>query len=120
MKKKGFYKFFYSVMFILGSSLLFSAQASLPYHDDIEEYFILQKGFITVQGKTNFFDFAGESLRHEGSLLEEKGTYNGTLILRFKNLGFDVPGTSTLLEDPEFLDINLYPKITIKLEHFFP
>ena len=25
-----------------------------------------------------------------------------------------------MLEDPEFLDINLYPKITIHLDHFFP
>ena len=75
--KKNFLILFYSMVFVLGGSFFLTTQASLPYHDDIEEYYILQKGFITVQGKTNFFDFAGESLRHEGSLIEEKGTYNG-------------------------------------------
>jgi len=120
MRKKEFITTFYSLILILGSSLLFNAQASLPFHGGIEEYYILQKGFITVQGKTNFFNFAGESLRHEGELIEEEGGYTGTIILRFKNLGFDVPGTNAMLEDPEFLNTTRYPKIKIQLKEFVP
>lgn len=85
-----------------------------------EVYHILQKGYIEVAGKTNFFDFRGEALRQEGELIEEDHSYTGKLTLRFADLKFDLPMVNDVLKKESYLDATTYPTIEVELDHFKP
>src|SRR3989339_28559 len=88
--------------------------------EEREVYHILQKGFITVAGKTNFFDFSGQALRHEGELVEENHRYTGHIRLRFSELHFSLPGVQAVLEEESYINAKKYPEITIDLDNFHP
>ena len=98
----------------------------LPSHicageGESETYHILQKGFILVEGSTNFFTFTEKSLHHTGKLEEnEAGLYSGHVILRFDQIGFQFPAVDSVLKDPGYLDTENYPSIEITLDHFDP
>jgi len=85
-----------------------------------EIYYILQKGFINVAGKTNIFDFKGEALKHEGELTETHGSYTGNLLLRFSQLKFDLPMVDEVLQKKEYMNSTAYPTVSIELKNFKP
>jgi polyisoprenoid-binding protein YceI len=94
--------------------------ASAQPEKDEEIYHILQKGYISIKGQTNIFDFTGKAIQHEGELKEENGKYTGTVILRFNNLDMNLPYAKKVLNDPEYMDANHYPIIKILLDNFHP
>jgi len=108
------------ILFIILLSLPANSWATGKKGEDYEVYHILQKGFITVQGKTNFFDFKGRALKHEGELEEENDLYSGEIVLRFSDLDFNLPGVHAILEKKDYIDAKQYPEIRIKLVDFHP
>ncbi|MDH5559618.1 MAG: YceI family protein [Deltaproteobacteria bacterium] len=109
--------FFTLIPFLLTG---FPVLASKGSYVDIENYYILQIGNIVVQGKSNFFDFKGEAIKHEGKLVEEDETYTGRIILRFKDLHFNLPLAGSIITDPKYMDVKHHPEIEINLDHFKP
>lgn len=88
---------------------------------EIEEtYYILQQGFITVAGETNFFDFSGRAQKHQGKLDEIDELYNGEVILHFSQLDFNLPGVTGILEREDYIDSTNHPVIKIHLKEFKP
>jgi len=87
---------------------------------DQEMYYILQKGFISVAGKTNLFNFKGEAIKHEGQLVESGGSYTGKLLLRFSQLKFDLPLVDKVLQKKEYMNSTVYPTVRIDLNNFVP
>ena len=85
-----------------------------------EIYYILQKGFISIEGKTNFFDFQGRAIKHEGVLVEDEHQYHGKLTLHFNEMDFNLPGVQTVLEDKAYINAKQYPEVVIELENFSP
>ncbi|MDT8445301.1 MAG: YceI family protein [bacterium] len=105
---------------IFGLCLMAGSLWAAEEEEGHEIYRILQKGYIEVAGKTNFFDFKGEATRQEGELLEEHGLYTGRLTLRFKDLKFDLPMVEDVLNKPGYMDATTYPTIVVDLDHFKP
>ncbi len=101
-------------------ALLFFLLPWAAHATEYEVYYILQKGFIDIEGKTNFFDFQGRALKHEGKLIEENDQYRGKIILHFSELDFNLPGVLSVLEDEDYINAKKYPEITINLENFVP
>jgi len=112
-------------IFVIGILIIIAVScnygfASAQPEKDVEIYHILQKGYISIKGQTNIFDFTGKAIQHEGQLIEENGRYTGTVILRFNNLDMDLPYAKKVLNDPEYMDANHYPMIKIVLDKFHP
>ncbi|MDX2470189.1 MAG: YceI family protein [SAR324 cluster bacterium] len=87
---------------------------------DKETYHILQKGFITIEGKTNFFDFKGRARKHQGKLEEENDKYSGEIKLQFSDLDFNLVGVGAVLEEKNYINSKQYPIVNIHLNDFVP
>lgn len=115
----------HSKIFVIGILIIIAVAcnygfASAQSEKDVEIYHILQKGYISIKGQTNFFDFTGKAIQHEGELIEENGRYTGTVILRFNDLDMNLPYAKKVLNDPEYMDANHYPIIKIVMDNFHP
>lgn len=72
---------------LLVTILLLSGFSALGQEKEEETYHILQKGYIRVEGGTNFFNFSGKSLLNSGKLEESAtGDYTGIVTLRFDQI----------------------------------
>ncbi len=115
MKQKRWIKLFLSLCFVVfGFPLLTFATG------DRETYYILQKGFISIEGKTNFFDFKGRARKHEGKLEEVDDKYSGAIKLQFTDLDFNLVGVGAVLEDKGYINSKQYPEVKIVLKDFVP
>lgn len=72
--------------------------------EEIETYHVLQKGYIQIAGKTNFFEFKGSAIRHRGRLEEAAdGLYSGEVSMKINEIDFDFPGLDRCCQIPSFL-----------------